>query len=48
MPKEVRRGSDLDELEDLVDKEGKFDFSTLFTRYEIGYKNPISVELLGK
>ena len=45
-PNEERR--DMDKLQDLMDVEGNFDFSTLFKYYRISYHNPISVELPGK
>ena len=48
MPNQDRRWRNMNELHDLVDKEGNFNFFELFNRYGIGYTNPISVELPGK
>ena len=38
----------MNELQELVDDEGTFNFSELFNRYKIGFKNLISVDLPGK
>ena len=48
MPNEDRRARNMDDLLDLMDEEGNFNFFELLNRYRIGYRNPISVELPGK
>ena len=48
MPEEDRRARNMDQLLDLVNDQGKFNFSELLKHYRISYKNPISVELPGK